>query len=99
MYDNMPQLFEAGMMICFGISWPLSIIKTIKTKNPKGKSFAFTALVITGYLSGVVYKLIGNVDWVIAFYLLNTVNATIDLTLCLYYQNKLKQKNIQEQIK
>ena len=39
---NLPQLFEAGMMICFVISWPLSIIKTIKTKNPKGKSFAFT---------------------------------------------------------
>lgn len=87
---NLPQLFEAGMMVCFGISWPVSIIKTVKTKNPKGKSFAFTILVIAGYLSGAVYKLLGNTDWVIAFYLLNTVTAGSDLALCFYYQNKIK---------
>lgn len=76
----------------------MSIIKTIKTKNPKGKSLAFTSLVIIGYISGVAYKLAGNIDWVIAFYLLNTINASIDLSLCLYYQHKLKTNKLQESL-
>ena len=91
-YLTLAQLFEAIMMICFGISWPISIVKTIRTKNPKGKSLVFTMLVIIGYLSGVMYKICGTPDFVIGFYLLNTVSASIDLILCRYYINKIKKQ-------
>lgn len=86
------QLLEAAMMVCFGISWPISIIKTVRVKNPSGKSLIFTCLVITGYLCGVGYKLIGRPDWVIVFYLLNASFAATDLALCLYYNSKLRSK-------
>ena len=79
-------IFEAMMMVCFGVSWPLSIYKTYKVKNPAGKSIAFLWCVIAGYLSGIVSKIVtGNVDWVIALYALNAAMVATDLFLvCLY---------------
>ena len=32
------EIFEAIMLICFGIAWPFSIYKLIETKKAKGKS-------------------------------------------------------------
>ena len=57
-------LFEAVMLICFGFSWPFAIIKTVKVKNPTGKSYIFLALVIIGYAAGCLYKLTGKFDFV-----------------------------------
>ena len=34
-------IFEAGMLICFGASWPFAVMKTYKTKSVKGKSRLF----------------------------------------------------------
>ena len=31
-------MWEGLMLICFGVSWPPAIIKTIRVKNPKGSS-------------------------------------------------------------
>ena len=80
------RIFEAVMMICFGVSWPLSIYKTYTVKNPAGKSIGFLWCVIVGYLSGIVSKIVsGNVDWVIALYALNAAMVGTDLFLvCLY---------------
>ena len=80
------RIFEALMMVCFGVSWPLSIYKTWKVKNPAGKSIAFLWCVIIGYVSGMVSKVIGgNVDWVIGLYALNAAMVGVDLFLvCLY---------------
>ncbi len=86
------QSFEAVMMICFGFSWPISILKTIQAKNPVGKSLVFTALVICGYVAGIAFKLAGRTDWVIAFYLMNMFFASTDLVLCLYYIHINKKK-------
>lgn len=63
-------IFEAIMMVCFGASWPVSIWKTVKVKNPIGKSVIFLWLVEIGYISGIIYKL-AHPDWVIALYCLN----------------------------
>ncbi|MGE4301662.1 MAG: hypothetical protein AB7F40_08680 [Victivallaceae bacterium] len=82
------QSFEAVMMISFGFSWPISILKTIKAKNPTGKSQAFTALVIVGYIAGIGFKLCGQTDWVIVFYMLNACFASTDLLLCIYYMRR-----------
>ena len=79
-------VFEAVMMVCFGVSWPLSIWKTYKVKNPAGKSIGFLVLVILGYISGIISKIVtGNVNWVIALYALNAAMVGTDLFLvCLY---------------
>ena len=82
-------IFEAVMMVCFGVSWPLSIYKTYKVKNPAGKSIAFLWCVIAGYLSGIVSKIVtGNVDWVIALYALNAAMVATDLFLVVLYRRR-----------
>ena len=81
------RIFEAVMMVCFGVSWPLSILRTYRVKNPAGKSIAFLWLIIAGYLSGIVSKIVGgNVDWVIGLYALNAIMVGIDLTLVYFYR-------------
>ena len=82
-------VFEALMLICFGASWPMSIWKTIKVKNPMGKSVIFLCLAETGYISGIIYK-IEHFDWVIALYILNGTMVAIDLLLVIYY-NRLRK--------
>lgn len=79
-------LFEAIMLICFGFSWPFAIIKTIKVKNPTGKSYLFLGLVILGYVSGCLHKLFYKYDFVFWLYLLNGVLVATDTLLCVYYQ-------------
>ena len=34
----MSQIFEAMMVVSFGLSWPLSIRKSYKARSTKGKS-------------------------------------------------------------
>ena len=79
------EFFEAVMLICFGISWPVSIWKTLTVKNPVGKSIGFLWLIEIGYVSGIIYK-IGHLDWVIGLYILNAIMVAIDLILVLYYR-------------
>ena len=78
-------IFEAIMMICFGASWPASIHKTVKVKNPAGKSMIFLWLVEIGYISGIIYKL-HRPDWVIALYCLNARMVATDLFLVNKYR-------------
>lgn len=80
-------IFEAIMMFCFGISWPFQVAKTYKTKNVEGKSILFLWLVIIGYLSGIIYKISGNLDWVILLYFANLMLVGTDTFL--YYRYKI----------
>ncbi|MBE6368739.1 MAG: hypothetical protein E7056_01085 [Lentisphaerae bacterium] len=84
-------IFEAIMMICFGASWPMSILKTIKVKNPTGRSIGFLVLIEIGYLSGIIFKL-QHFDWGIILYILNAVMVATDLILVLYYRHRLLKK-------
>jgi hypothetical protein len=75
------RIFEAAMLVCFGLGWPVSIIKTLKTKMVAGKSPVFLMIVWTGYLCGIIHKLLNSPDWVIALYITNLVMITIDFIL------------------
>lgn len=67
---NIVHVLEAGMLVCFGISWPFNIAKSIRSRTAKGKSVAFELLIIAGYLCGLVGKLIlGNLSYVVFFYI------------------------------
>lgn len=80
----MAQLFEVIMLICFGVSWPFNIAKSLRSRTAKGKSIPFEVCVIVGYLCGLAGKFIGgNVTYVVAFYLLDIVMVSVDLTLSL----------------
>ena len=83
----MSQFFEALMVICFGISWPMNIIKSLKTRTAKGKSLLFLLFILVGYVFGISAKLIsGNITYVFFFYVLNFVMVGTDVIL--YVRNK-----------
>jgi len=76
--------FEALMLICFGIGWPVSIIKSLRTKMVIGKSPLFMTILIIGYTSGLMHKIFYSMDWIIWLYALNLIMILTDLTL--YYK-------------
>ena len=85
-------VFEAAMLICFGVSWPVSIAKSVRTKIVSGKSPAFMAIVCVGYLSGVVHKALFSRDWIIILYAANMVMVIIDLALYYKYLPRGEQR-------
>lgn len=83
----MSLLFEAFMMIAFGLSWPFNIVKSIRTKSAKGKSLFFLILVDSGYLFGIISKILAeNITWVIYFYVFNFLMVLTDIVL--YFINR-----------
>jgi len=69
------------MLICFGCSWPTAIAKTLRTRCVDGVSLPFLVLIVTGYGSGMLYKLTGRFDWVFALYLLNFLMVGFEIAL------------------
>jgi len=83
----MAELFEVFMVVSFGVSWPMSILKSLKAKTAKGKSLFFLCMILFGYACGITSKLLsGKINYVIAFYILNFVMVSIDLLL--YFKNR-----------
>jgi len=82
--------FEAGMIICFGVSWPVAVWKTLRTKQVEGKSMVFIALVALGYGFGVIHKAIYNFDWLIFLYGFNFLIVLTELGLCVIYGSRPK---------
>ncbi|HOV70398.1 MAG TPA: hypothetical protein PLZ84_08760 [Clostridia bacterium] len=88
----MAEIFEMFMLICFGLSWPVSIIKSYTARSAKGKSRFFLLLILFGYIFGIIAKLIsGSITYVIAFYALNCLMTLIDLML--YIRNRRLDKS------
>jgi len=87
---NIMSVFEAGMMICFGVSWPIAAYKTYKCKCVHGKSFSFSLLILLGYACGIIHKLLYSMDWVLWLYILNTMFLLLDMFLYLKYKNNEK---------
>lgn len=84
--------FMALMLIAFGASWPAQIIKTIRVKNPVGKSFLFQILVISGYICGIVGTILNKqgLHWLVFVYLLDIALVSTDLILSLIYLKRLR---------
>jgi hypothetical protein len=73
------------MLVCFGASWPISIAKTLRTRVVAGKSRLFLVIVIAGYASGIMHKILYSRDWVIVLYVINILMVTADLALYLRF--------------
>ncbi len=86
-------LLEALMIICFGLSWPISIRKSWVARTAKGKSVFFEVFILIGYIFGIIRKfiLINQAESVaslgflfyfaLAFYFINVIEITIDILL------------------
>ncbi len=79
-------IFEITMLVCFGAAWPFSIARSWKSRSTAGKSVIFLWIVLAGYISGIIHKLLYNRDGVIALYTLNAILVFIDISL--YYRNR-----------
>lgn len=86
-------IYEIIMLLCFGAAWPFSIYKSYKSKSTSGKSSAFLIVLIIGYISGIMNKIVYSFDYVIYLYVLNVVMVSIDLIL--FFRNK-KYEDIEQ---
>ena len=78
----MTQILEVMMLVCFGLSWPFNIVKSIRSRTAKGRTLTFHLFILTGYLCGLSSKFIsGNITYVVAFYIVDIVLVTTDLIL------------------
>lgn len=88
----MAEIMETLMLICFGLSWPLNILKSYRARSAKGKSISFVILIFSGYICGIVSKLLLMKNgfsvnpWVVAVYTLNAAMVFVDFVL--YFRNK-----------
>lgn len=79
--------YEILMLVCFGVSWPVAVIKTYQSKTVKGKSFLFLFLILLGYIFGTIHKIKYNLDFVIWLYIFNGVLVLADMVLWFKYRN------------
>ena len=99
----MAELFEIIMIVSFGASWPMNVMKSYKARSAKGKSLSFLCLIFFGYIAGVVMKAIkiaiaaelvgiaAFISWLaLGVYILNLLMVGTDLAL--YFRNKRLDK-------
>lgn len=84
------KLFEVAMLLCFGAAWPFSIAKSAKARTTAGKSPIFLAVLLAGYICGIINKAINGLDYVVIFYIINLLMVTTDLLL--YIRNRRLEK-------
>ena len=93
-FELLTEILETVMILAFGLSWPLSIYKSVKSRTAKGKSLQFEIFIWLGYIAGIAMKAIQcfelgksgpifYLSWV--FYCLNFIEITIDMML--YFRN------------
>lgn len=84
-------VFEFIMLVCFGLSWPVSVYKSATSKSTQGKSIIFIIAVIVGYVSGIIGKIINNqLSYVLIMYCVNLMVVSVDLVL--YFINKRRER-------
>ncbi len=79
----MKSLFEILMLVCFGAAWPFSIYKSATTREVGSKSLLFLAVILVGYVAGILHKLTTRPDYVIALYALNGAMVLTDIAFTL----------------
>lgn len=85
----MSEILEAAMLVCFGCSWPINLVKNYKCRSAKGMSLPFILLLIIGYVAGITAKFMNGVTaqnaYVLVIYLLNLVMVSANLFV--YFRN------------
>lgn len=81
-------IWEVLFLLCFAVSWPISIVKALRTKIVIGKSPIFMGLIILGYIFGIINKVLHNFDIVTYLYIFNALLVGTDLVLYFCYIGK-----------
>ena len=89
----MAEILEITMIVMFGLSWPINVVKSYKARSAKGKSLPFLLFILIGYIAGIASKFL-NADYmanfaekwyVLIFYFINFIMVSIDAVL--YFRN------------
>ena len=89
------EVLETSKLVCFGASWPISVIRNIRAKTAKSMSLQFILLIITGYLAGIIAKLItGQISYVLLVYLFNL--AIVSINLVVYFVNRRHDRELED---
>ena len=93
---SMGSILETAMLLCFGFSWPLNVIKAYRARTAKGTSLPFILLIITGYVAGITAKVVNHqITYVLIAYILNL--AIVSLNILVYFRNvSLDKKRMQK---
>ena len=92
------KVLEVAMLVLFGISWPISLAKSIKSKSTKGKSLIFLILIDIGYICGMASKFVSTTFvwatdwWVFMIYAINFSFVSADLIV--YLINKTNENKL-----
>ena len=92
----MGSILETVMLVCFGFSWPLNVMKAYKAKTAKGTSLPFILLIVAGYIAGITAKVITDqINYVLIAYIVNL--AIVSLNIVIYFRNiSLDKKRLLE---
>ena len=94
----MAEMLEIIMIVSFGVSWPINVVKSYRARTAKGKSLWFMLLILFGYVAGIASKFvnetymanIGQKWYVLFFYFLNFIMVSADLVM--YIRNRKLDK-------
>lgn len=83
----MAEILETAMLICFGLSWPMNVIKNWRARTARSMSLGFIVLIIVGYAAGISAKIVsGRINYVLAVYIINFVMVFTNLLV--YFRNR-----------
>ena len=82
----MSSIFETIMLVCFGLSWPINVVKAYNARTAKATSLPFILLILVGYIAGITAKIVsGQTNYVFVVYLINL--AIVMLNILVYFRN------------
>ena len=97
----MSLICEMLMIISFGISWPVSAVKSYQARTAKGQSLFFMFLIFAGYIAGIISKLtseaymaeISSKWYVLFFYVFNLIVVVINMLIYIRNVKLDKEEN------
>ena len=100
--QKMAEILEIIMILSFGASWPMNVVKSYKARSAKGKSISFLILIFLGYVAGIASKFANEAymaafaeKWyVLVFYFINITMVSADILL--YVRNRKLDKLAEE---
>ena len=93
-----PVFFEALMLLCFGVAWPVATYRMLRSGRAEGKGLLFTSIIGAGYVFGAMAKVLAAqcdgaalapIFWL---YLLNSVSVGSNGALQWYLRRKAPQR-------
>ncbi|MDR1048789.1 MAG: hypothetical protein LBL51_03450 [Synergistaceae bacterium] len=88
LFELIAKVLETVMLVCFGAAWPLSILKSWRSRTARGKSLCFLINILVGYAAGIT-KVILTDGWggfLLIPYILNFLMVFLDMTM--YFRNR-----------